>query len=148
MVQDHLIFRMQSLRSSRDKSAIRLSLAVRRERTLFGKVVQAMLEHPKCVRPIAQAFGLTTQNIYSIGNAFIDDLVWMPGTKGGRRPLLSPSEEMQICIEVDRLISTDQRPTFDELSAIVRRVRALHHQERIQRAEMLLGKKFILYALP
>ena len=134
-------------RSWHDGTAIRLSAAVRRERTLYGKVVQAMLEHPKNIRPIATAFALTTQNIYSIGYAFIDDLIWVPGLKGGRRPLISPHEELEIRAEVSRMIARDRRPTFEEFAGLIRRVRARHHKERLQRAKLLAGARFKKYAL-
>ena len=131
----------------RELNSIRLASEVRREKTLFGKVVQAMIANPKRIRVIAEAFKLTTQNIYSIGFAFIDGTQWEEGQRGGRKPLINENIREKIKNEVEHCIQDGNRPTFEEFVEIVRRIRVSEHRERLIRAELLGGTTFIAHAL-
>ena len=116
---------------------IALSASVRREKTLFGKIIQSLIENPGCIRPIAQALNISTKAIYSAARAYVLGFTWEEDQKGGRPPLVTEETRQMILNEVNQRISNSERPTFTEIYEIIKKIRITVHSEQISRALLL-----------
>ena len=121
----------------RDTRSIALSPAVRREKTIFGKIVQALIENPGRIRPVATALKVSTKAVYSASRAYVNGVKWVPGSQGGRPLLMSEETRQQLIAEVEHRISANERPSFDDMAEMVRHCLAMAHAEKQARASIL-----------
>lgn len=118
---------------------ITLSLSVRREKSLFGKIIEALFTFPGKISKIAASLKVSTNSVYHAAYAYCRGLEWEVGKDTGRPPYLSQGSLNIFVDDVLLMIEEKKLPTFEDLSSLL-----YLHKIRENRDAKLTAEKFML----
>jgi hypothetical protein len=94
-------------------------ISVRRENTLFGKIIASLEDESATFSQVMHAFAISAGRVYSAVYAYCRNLPWEERSHGGRPPILSPSSERKVLNQIIDLIESHASPDTSEIQLLI-----------------------------